>query len=325
MVLSFVLVTSPAMIFVIFFVWGIVRAAIFGPGRGYIGTRIPFAHKATFMAVYATAMAAFRGLGTLTSGFIVDTRGYDWVFYAAAGVGLLAGLIVLVSVKTSPQKPLNTGRSAISYQPSTHPPAEKAVPLYRHRPFIVQSAIALVYFAAIGLFPFLSLLAVEVAGLAATQVGILFTFGAVVNAVLLIPMGRLADHRSKRTMMIAGLLVTAAGQAVVALSNGFPQLAIGLIIQSTGGAMFGPAAVALLSENIPAARQSTAMGIYGGCEDVGVIIGSALGGVIWSALGATPTFLLVGTTAATLGAAMCFALLKEKSVKKAPAETKVSL
>ncbi len=315
LVLSFVFVTSRAMIFIIFFAWGIVRAAIFGPGRGYIGTRVPLAQKATIMALYATAMAVFRGIGTLSSGFITDAKGYDWIFYAAASVGVLAGLLVLVFVRKTPRA------QAVARPASTPATPVIDVPLYRHRQFITQSAVALFYFAATGLGAFVSLLAVEVAKLDAAQVGILFTIGAITNAVMLVPMGRLADRKSKRAMMVVGLLVTGSGQAIVGLSNSFPQIAAGLIVGSTGGAMFGPAAVALLSENIAQQRQSTAMGVYGGCEDVGVILGSAMGGVIWSTLGHIWTFLIMGSVSATIGAAITFLFLKDRTPAKAvPAE-----
>ncbi len=307
LVLCFVFTTNPIAIFGIFFLWGVVRAAIFGPGRGYIGTRIPITHKATFMAIYAASMALSRSAGSLTSGFIADARGYPWVFYTAAALGILGGAIVLLGLKGT-SRPTLTTRS-----PRRQDAVDPDVPLYRHRPFIVQSAIAAVQFAAVGISPFMSLLAAQVAHLPASDVGILFTIGGITNAVLLVPMGRLADHKSKRMMMAIGLAVTAAGQALIGTASGFPQMAAGVIVQGTGGALFGPAAVALLSENVPARRQNTAMGIYGACEDGGVIIGSALGGVVWSLLGPAPTFLLVGSATATLGVLMTMTMLRSKT------------
>lgn len=306
LVLSFTFTNNPALLFIIFFFWGIVRAAIFGPGRGYIGTRIPLAYKATFMAVYATAMAVSRSLGSFTGGLIADVMSYHWVFYTAAAIGVIGGFVAIFCLKNHPPQPILSTTTA---SPGGDVPD---IPLFRHKQFIFQSVIAAMQFAAIGISPFLSLLAVEVAGLDATRVGILFTIGAIVNAVMLIPMGRLADRRSKRIMMAIGLSVTAAGQAVIAFAGGFPQLIFGVIIQSTGGAAFGPAAVALLSEVIPQRRQNTAMGIYGGCEDIGVIIGSAIGGVVWSTLGPTPTFLIVGSGCALLGAVISLVFLKKK-------------
>ncbi|OGO39265.1 MAG: hypothetical protein A2147_04535 [Chloroflexi bacterium RBG_16_57_8] len=312
MLISFVFTRSIGLIFVIFFFWGIVRSALFGPGRGYIGTNVPLSHKATFMAIYATAMAASRSVGTFTSGFVADGLGYEWMFVIAAGIATTAGVLVIAGIKKN-QTSKNASQPALALP--TDPPAP-AVPLYRHRPFIAQSVVAALYFAAIGVMPFLSLKASEGLGLPVTQVGVLFTIGAVVNAVLLIPMGRLADRRSKRVMMAVGLLITSAGMAGIAAATNFAQLAVVQIVGSAGGSMFGPAAVALLSENVPLRRQSTAMGIYGGCEDIGIIFGSAVGGVVWSSLGPTPTFLLIGTTPAALGAVMCFALLKEKVTRK---------
>jgi PPP family 3-phenylpropionic acid transporter len=309
LVLSFVFVTDPSFIFLIFFIWGIVRAAIFGPGRGYIGTKIPVTQKATIMALYGTAMAGFRGLGTLSSGFIADSKGYDWVFYAGAAVGVMAGLLVIFSLKSERK----TARRAFIEQDRVKKQTSPAeVPLYRHRPFVTQSAIALFFFAASGLGAFISLLGVEVARLDAADVGILFTISAVASALLQVPMGRMADRFSKRNMMLAGLLVTGAGQAVVGLSHGFPQMAAGMIIASAGGACFGPAAVALLSDNVPMTRQNTAMGIYGGCEDAGVILGSAMGGVVWSVFGPMWTFLLIGSLCAVVGAVIAFFGLKHR-------------
>ena len=313
LVLSFVFVTSPVMIFAIFFLWGIVRAAIFGPGRGYIGSKVPFARKATMMGLYGTAMAAFRGVGTLSSGFIADAQGYDWVFFAGAAVGAIAGLLVLFSVKKA--RPLSPEANLGSERSNAGP----EMPLYRNRQFVTQSAIALFYFAATGLGAFVSLLAVEIARLEASQVGILFTIGAITNAVMLVPMGRLADRRNKRVLMVAGLMITGAGQAIVGLSHGFPQIAAGLIVGSIGGATFGPAAVALLSENVAQNRQSTAMGIYGGCEDAGVILGSAMGGIIWSSLGPEWTFLLMGSASAMIGAAVTLFMLKQRAPKQSTA------
>ena len=55
-VFSFVLTQSIALIFTIFFLWGMIRSALFGPGRGYISTNAPLQRKATFMAIITMMM-----------------------------------------------------------------------------------------------------------------------------------------------------------------------------------------------------------------------------------------------------------------------------
>ena len=315
MVLAFVFIENTVALFAVFFFWGVVRAAIFGPGRGYIGTNIPLANKATFMAVYATAMAISRALGTSASGFVVDILKYDGVFVISAGISLVGGFLAIIGLKKRlPSRQVEVSTSASTSTLNISP--EPSMPLYRHQPFIVQSIVATLYFVAMGTNSFLSLLAVQKAGVPVAQVGILFTVGAIVNAVLLIPMGRLADYKSKRVLMIFGLLITAAGFTGISFSSNFLQLAVSQIIASIGGSMFSPAAVTLLSENIARHKQSTAMGVYGGFEDIGVIVGSALGGVVWSALGPTFTFLLVAAVPEVIGAGICITLLKGKKVKQ---------
>jgi predicted MFS family arabinose efflux permease len=57
------------------------------------------------------------------------------------------------------------------------------------------------------------------------------------------------------------------------------------------------------------------MGIYGGCEDIGVVAGSALGGLVWSSIGPQSAFLLVGMVSSILGAIVAFTLLRDKAIK----------
>jgi MFS family permease len=310
-VLAFTLFENTAILFLIFFLWGVVRATIFGPGRGFIGTNVPLANKATFMAIYAAAMSVSRAIGTSASGFVANILKYDWVFIIAAGISLAAGLLVVTSLN---KRSSSRAQVAVSARKDSSKPS---VPLYRHKPFIIQAVIATLYFMAIGTFsPFLSLLAQQKAGVPVEQVGLLFTIGAVVSMILLIPMGRLADRTSKKVLMTVGLLITALSFVGISFFRSFILLAASQIVGSVGGSMFGPAAVSLLSENIPEQKQSTAMGVYGAFEDTGVIISAALAGIVWSTLGPKYTFLLVGTLPGIIGAGICFALLKDEKSKK---------
>jgi MFS family permease len=120
----------------------------------------------------------------------------------------------------------------------------------------------------------------------------------------------MSDHRSKKTMMITGLIVTAAGIAWIAIGGSYGEFVAALIVESIGQAIFGPAAVALLSETVPQNWQGTAMGVYGGFEDLGVVIGAAMAGVVWESLGPQSAFLILGAAPPALAAFMAFTLLK---------------
>ena len=76
MTLFFVFVQNIPALFVVFLFWGLARSALFGPGRGYIGSVATPSNKATSMAVISVLLSASRSLGALPSGFIADTWGY---------------------------------------------------------------------------------------------------------------------------------------------------------------------------------------------------------------------------------------------------------
>ncbi len=312
MVILFVLTESVPAIFTIFFFWGVVRSAIFGPGRGYIGASAPPFKKATFMAISAVMLSASRSLGALPSGFMVDTWGYHSVFFASCGISLLAGLSVLTglrkirSMKPAPPAVTNT---RVEELPSSSP----RLSFFSLTPQCIVTALRFLGLGAT--MTFLPLLATQVVGVGATEVGILFTISGLVTVVLGVPMGMLADRVGKKTFMILGLLVSSGAMAGIAFTQSFSWLIVFVVINGLGLVMFSPAALGLLSDSVPLNRQSTAMGIYGGvCENTGIIAGSALGGFVWSAWGPQPTFLM-GTLAAGLGAVICFGLVRDKPFK----------
>jgi MFS family permease len=306
----FTFTTSTPFIFTLFLVWGIVRAGVFGPGRGYIGKTVPLTHKATYLAVYAASMTVSRSIGTFVGGLVGEHLGYDYNFYFAAGIALLGGLLVIFALKKIPF--INPALPSVSLQSVTGPPPKAP---YRSRSFISQCAIAALAWLPMGLVgSFLPLLAVDMAHVSETEIGLLFTISALVSAALMIPIGRMSDRRNKKMMMIAGLLVAAAGFTGIALAGNYGTLVAALMVQSIGQTIFGPAAVALLSETVPQHWQGTAMGIYGGFEDAGVVIGSALAGVAWDNLGPQSAFLILGVAPPVMAALTGFILLPRKPV-----------
>jgi predicted MFS family arabinose efflux permease len=176
---------------------------------------------------------------------------------------------------------------------------------------VVQCIIATLFFMGIGVNSFMPLLATEVVGVKATQVGILYFIGGGVSTLLFIPLGRLADRKDKKLLIILGFLLSASGLAGLGIAKEYALLIVMVIICNTGFAMFTPAAVALLSNNVPVYWQSTAMGIYGAAEDLGIIIGSGVGGFVWTAGGPTALYLM-GSAAGVAGALICLIFIKRR-------------
>jgi MFS family permease len=306
LVLCFVFFHSVPALFLIFILWGIVRAAVFGPARGYIGHTATLENKGTIIAVYMTFMTAARALGSLASGFIADGKGYNWDFYISLGLSIIAGIMVFAGLRNIPLVKPAAKTSSLAAAPS-HNAAKMPV---KYRPVVFQSIIAALFFIGMGVGSFTPLLATQYAGVRATQVGILTFIGCGVSIMLFIPMGKLADRKNKKVLMIMGLLFSAAGLAGMGFAREFVLLIVMAIICNIGFTMFTPSAVSLLSNSVPPYWQSTAMGIYGAAEDFGVILGSSVGGFVWTSGGPVALY-LTGGAAGVVGAFMCLAFVKD--------------
>jgi len=311
-VLCFLTTQNTAPLFAVFLVWGVVRSAIYGPGRGYIGTAAPPLKKATYMAVISVILSASRSIGALPGGFVVDTLGYDWLFYIAVAIYICGGMVVFAGLRKReiPESGI-TKRTIVTE--SKIPSLFSGILL---RPLCLQCLIAAFQYLSLGVYmTFLPLLATQVINVSATKVGILFTMSGVFAMVIGIPMGIMADRIGKKLFMVLGLLITGGAMAGMAFSTSYSSLIVFVLLRCLGMVMFSPAALGLLSDTVPLSRQSTVMGLYGGiCENTGVIVGSAVGGVLWELRGHQATF-LTGTVSTVIGAIICFLFIGRRTIK----------
>ena len=87
-----------------------------------------------------------------------------------------------------------------------------------------------------------------------------------------IPLGRLADTRSRRGLIAVGVLFWSAATAACGLAKSYGQFLIGRIGVGVGEAALSPAAYSLIADSFPAERRATAMSVY----SMGVYLGSGL-------------------------------------------------
>ena len=308
-VLLIVLTPYILVLFAAFFLWGLVRSALFGPGRGYIGTYAPTSKKATFMGIFAVVLATSRSIGALPSGFIAEIWGYRSVFVVSAGISLMAGLLLVLGFKKIGSRGKTTAsgiKPSVEILQSSHTN-------FSLKSLSAQCVVTSLRFLGLGaLIAFLPLMATEVIGVGATEVGILLSVGGVTSVLLGIPVGMIADKFGKKALMVIGLTVSALAMAGIAYSQSYLSLMGFVIANSVGMIVFSPAAMSIISDSVPLEKQSTAMGFYGGvCENSGIIIGSALGGFIWSTWGPQATFLM-GAISSGIGVVVCIAWVKER-------------
>lgn len=302
-VISFTFAESVPMFFLIFFAWGLCRSALFGPSRGIISVKSSTEKKATAMASITAIMAISASFGALPSGFIADSWGYTSVFFSGGGIAMMGGILVVVTIKQIRRSSPVT----IGWEVSRKQKLE-------FRSIALQCLITALHSFSLGLIiAFLPLFATKVIGVSAAQATALLFLKGIVIVVLSIPMGVFADRTGKKISMIGGLLISAIAMAAIAQVTSYLWLIVAVMCSGLGSSLFGPAALGMVSSSVPQHLQSTAMGLYGGMgENIGLMLGYALAGFIWSSWGPQFTFLLGGGLS-VIGAVVCFFFLKDIS------------
>jgi len=125
-----------------------------------------------------------------------------------------------------------------------------------------------------------------------------------VMAVLLIPLGRLADHYGRVRFYLLGVVVFTVGSLASALSMNGAWLIGSRAVQGVGGALLAATAAAIVTAVFPAEERGRALGINVAAVYVGLSIGPPLGGFLVDTLGWRWIFLVnlpIGVVVLLLG------------------------
>jgi MFS family permease len=109
-----------------------------------------------------------------------------------------------------------------------------------------------------------------------------------------IPIARLADRGTRRTIVAVGLAVWSAMTAACGLAGSFAQLALARFGVGIGEAAGTPPSHSLISDYFPPERRATALAVYGMGIYFGVMFGFLAGGMIRDAFDWRTAFLACG-------------------------------
>jgi MFS family permease len=272
-----------------------------------MGVHAPVDMRAVAMAVLMIASSLTQSMSGFVSGYVTERWGFEGTVMIASGVSIGAGLILLMG-----RKRLRFQRRRAAPDPGTPETAGAgARPRDALRYTFFLGSYGLIFFISFGIFDaYVPLYATSAVMADATKVGALFGLRGLVQTVLLLPMGRLADKRGKPIFMMAGMVTVALSTAGIAFSTSYTMLAACAVLFSLSMTLYFPSVAAMLAERIPVQGLGTAMGFYGLMEDVGWMMGPALGGMLWEAWGMQSPFLFGGAIAAV--AAPTYALLRSR-------------
>lgn len=144
-----------------------------------------------------------------------------------------------------------------------------------------------------GLFPLLF----AAAGIDLVQIGALAAVYPAVWGVSQIFTGALSDRIGRKSLIVWGMWVQAAGIAVIALTTRFAGFAAGGVLLGLGTAMVYPTLLAAIGDVAHPAWRASAVGVYRLWRDLGYAVGALLAGVTADLFGlATAVWLVAALT-----------------------------
>lgn len=129
--------------------------------------------------------------------------------------------------------------------------------------------------------PVLSVYANEVLSIPTTEVGILFTVMGIVTLIATLPMGTVADNVGRKPTFIFGGFLYALSAFLIIFSGSFWPLLGVMMLQGFGRAIINPSLTAMFSDVASVSKRGRAMGIFNAFQNVGLVIGSSVGGFLY--------------------------------------------
>ncbi len=264
-----------------FFIFQFLIGAFFvmvGPtSRALIADLSPDNRLGFNMSLWSTCAAIGGVIGPVLGGWITQNYGYNVAFYTSTVILLVAAVLTYTTGKDRPKTEVTGGG-----------PEEL---LKSFKAIIADPRIRITFLMALSIFvgvsavrSFLPIYASEFYGMDEVSIGLMLTLGTAFQLIGTPVVGRLSDKLSVKKML--SILLGASGVLLLAFMYASTPLHLTiltvLVIFS-----FSSQSVSLIMLTKLADRDKLGMtmGLYGSFEDLGLIVGPLIFGVVWESLG----------------------------------------
>lgn len=164
------------------------------------------------------------------------------------------------------------------------PLADVPGPPARSRALLTVAALAVALAAAdtyVVVLALTDMMAGVGVGIESLQRGTPIISGFLLGYIAVLPLiGRLSDLVDRRRILLWCLVVFIVGSAVTAVSVDLSVMVAGRFLQGLGGGGLVPATLALVADLWPRGRRGLPLGVVGGVQELGSVLGPLLGALI---------------------------------------------
>ena len=130
----------------------------------------------------------------------------------------------------------------------------------------------------------------EQSGMTLALIPLVMVLMSMVYAISAYPFGKLSDSVSHTKLLVAGLLVLIAADLVLAYSNHWSMVLLGVTLWGLHMGMTQGLLATMVAEVAPADLRGTAFGFFYLMSGIAMLIASVVAGLLWDKLGASFTF-----------------------------------
>jgi MFS family permease len=278
-----------------------------------IGELTPEAQRGSRFGTFDISFYAAIGTAPLLAGVIKDLWGFDGIFAILAALSITACLLAFYCIPTRTLKPGEDNLSHLNHSMSsvkTHLNGQGQYSTYAGLlVYIFGRSLGIIIFVS-----FMPLLLISNLSLSGVEIGLIMASTTLITALVVRPMGMLADCISRKVLICVGGLVVSCLYILIPSACSFTQMyALGVGIGLFSG-VAQPACSTLLFEEGVRFGSGFALGFFNTILNLGFVTGSLLGSFLQGYLGSSAPFYAAGCFG--IFAVIMFALCADLSASK---------
>jgi MFS transporter, DHA1 family, multidrug resistance protein len=252
------------------------------------------------MAIYQGTFLFAVGAGPFPGGVIAQAYGLSAPFIAYGIAGLGASAVAWFAISETRDFRRSTGSSgAVKVRFG-----EQLRIMLSQLGFRLVSAVGFTNaFTRTGaLFTLMPLIATELIGLSATQIGAAMAIGSVLGLLATYPSGVLLDRYGRKAVIVPATILSGASMALFYVAPNFSWFVGASILWGVASSIGGAAPAAYAADSAPEGMNAAAMSCYRTLSDLGYVLGPVLLGLLADLTGAGTALLVSAVMLITIGA-----------------------
>ena len=277
---------------------GVGSAMIVPIGMAYMSVLAPPGQEGRYQSYLNIAIFCGIGCGPVIGGIVSDLLGFESVFYVMAALSFGAFTLVL---KNMPAQQAQVKASATGLLKSLQMMMQSRLTLGI---LLARLVTMVIMVPSMAFLPPLMTQTIEASGL---QIGFVIACRTLVNALLQVPAGKVADKYNKLFLLVTGCICLSGVIMLIPFMKTFVMFLLIYCLLGLGEAIIWPVLGAYASiEGRKRYGHGTMMGVFSLAMSVGIMAGAMLSGLsmdVWGiefAYFVTAATVLIGTSVAAL-------------------------